>query len=124
MKDWIGNTHSTFATLGASSHADHDREENDFYATDPKAAELLLDVEPELSDIWECACGAGHLANVFERYGKLTAASDLIDRGYGKPNIDFLQCSRHHNGDIVTNPPFRYALEFVQKALELIPHRA
>ena len=80
-----------------------------------------MEVEPKLADIWEPACGAGHLAKVFERNGKLAAASDLIDRGYGKPNVDFLQCSRHHNGDIVTNPPFRYALEFAQKALELIP---
>ena len=121
MKDWTGNTRSTFATLGASSHADHAREVNDYYATDPKAAVLLLDVEPELSDIWECACGAGHLANVFEKYGKLAKASDLIDRGYGKSGVDFLRCTCRHNGDIVTNPPFRYALEFVQKALELIP---
>ena len=121
MKDWTGNTRSTFATLGANSHADHDREANDFYATDPKAAELLLEVEPELTDIWEPACGAGHLAKVFERYDKLAAASGLINRGYGKPNVDFLQCKHSHNCDIVTNPPFRYALEFVHKALELIP---
>ncbi|MCQ2256151.1 MAG: hypothetical protein MJZ29_11720 [Bacteroidaceae bacterium] len=121
MKDWKGNTRSTFATLGASTHSDHDREENDYYATDPKAAKLLLDVEPELTDIWEPACGAGHLAGVFEQYNKLAAATDLIDRGYGKPNVDFLRSTHHHNGDIVTNPPFRYALEFVQKSLDLIP---
>ena len=77
MKDWTGNTRSTFATLGASSHADHAREVNDYYATDPKAAELLLDVEPELSDIWEPACGAGHLAKVFAQYNRLAAASIL-----------------------------------------------
>ena len=81
----------------------------------------MLDVEPELTDIWEPACGAGHLAGVFEQYNKLAEATDLIDRGYGKPNVDFLQSSHHHNGDIVTNPPFRYALEFVQKSLDLIP---
>lgn len=123
MKDWTGNRRSTFATLGASSHADHDREINDFYATDPKAAVVLLEVEPELTDIWEPACGAGHLAKVFAQYNRLAAASDLIDRGYGKPNVDFLQCNYHHDGDVVTNPPFRYAMEFVQKALELIPDR-
>ncbi len=51
------------------------------------------------------------------------AKGDIValDRGYGKPNVDFLQSSHRHNGDIVTNPPFRYALEFVQKSLELIP---
>ena len=121
MKDWKGNTRSTFATLDASTLSDHNREENDYYATDPKAAKLLLDIEPELTDIWEPACGDGHLAGVFAEYNKLAAATDLIDRGYGKPNVDFLQSSHHHNGDIVTNPPFRYALEFAQKSLDLIP---
>ena len=24
-------------------------------------------------------------------------------------------------GDIITNPPYKYALEFIEKALELIP---
>lgn len=120
MRDWIGNSRANLATLGVSSPT-HERETHDYYATEPKAAELLLGVEPELNDIWEPACGAGHLAKVFARHNRLTAASDLIDRGYGTPNVDFLKSYAPHNGDIVTNPPFRYALEFVQKALELIP---
>ena len=83
MKDWIGNKKSTFVTLGASNHSDYEREPDDYYATDPIAAELLLDVEPELNNIWECACGEGHLAKVFDKYGKLGKASDLVDRSYG-----------------------------------------
>ena len=63
----------------------------------------------------------GIYRTAIEKYGKLAAASDLIDCGYGKSGVDFLRCSCRHNGDIVTNQPFRYALEFVQKALELIP---
>lgn len=43
MKDWIGNKNSVYKTLGASNHTDKDREKNDYYATDPKAAELLLE---------------------------------------------------------------------------------
>lgn len=45
MKDWTGNKNSIFKTLGASNHTDKDREQHDYYATDPKAAELLLEVE-------------------------------------------------------------------------------
>ena len=74
----IGNG-STFRTLGASNHTDHDREVNDYYATDPLAAELLLEVE-DLNNIWECACGQMHLANVFEKHQKLGRASDIINR--------------------------------------------
>ena len=44
-KDWSGNKKSTFVTLGASNHTDKERQKEDFYATDPIAARLLLDVE-------------------------------------------------------------------------------
>ena len=43
-KDWTGNKNSIYKTLGASSHTDKEREENDFYATDPKAIELLFNL--------------------------------------------------------------------------------
>ena len=57
MADWTGNSKSTFVTLGASSHSEGIREEDDFYATDPKAMELLLNEEQFNKNIWECACG-------------------------------------------------------------------
>lgn len=111
---------SVYTNLGASNHSLGIREENDFYATEPKAAELLLDVVPELNNIWECACGEGHLAKVFDNSEKLGKATDLIDRGYGTIE-DFLLCKEPYNdGDIVTNPPYKYAKEFVEKALELV----
>ena len=123
MKDWTGNKASTFTCLGASNHVEHARAEHDYYATDPKAAELLLEVEPELDNIWECACGEGHLAKVFEKAGKLFNATDLINRGYGDGFVDFLSpdcLPKYWCGDIVTNPPYKYALEFVEQALKKV----
>lgn len=35
--------------------------------------------------------------------------------------VDFLKCREPFYGDIVTNPPFKYAQEFIEHALELIP---
>lgn len=120
MKDWIGNNKAVYTRLGASNHALEDRETEDYYATEPKAAELLLEVEPNLMNIWECACGEGHLAKVFETANKLNKASDIVNRGYGSQE-DFLDCSKaYNNGDIVTNPPYGKAQEFVEKALELV----
>lgn len=80
-KDWIGNKKSTFVTLGASSHCDHERAENDFYATEPKAGELLMSLEPQLHNIWECACGDGSLSKVFDKYNKLSFSTDIVNRG-------------------------------------------
>ena len=109
-----------FRNLGASNHSIGERQSEDYYATEPKAAELLLEIIPELNNIWECACGEGHLAKVFNSAGKLAKATDLIDRGYGDVE-NFLLCSEsYRNGDIVTNPPYIYAQQFVEHALCLV----
>ena len=110
----------TFINLGASNHGKSKREENDYYATEPIAAKLLLEVEPQLNNIWECACGEGHLAKVFDSFGKLSKATDLIDRGYGSVENFLLNNEPYKNGDIVTNPPFKYAQKFVELALSKV----
>ena len=68
-KDWIGNSKAVWATLGASNHTENEREKNDYYATDGKAAEILLDVESFTPTIWENAVGGGDLADVFIKNG-------------------------------------------------------
>lgn len=108
---------SIFMNLGASNHAKETREENDYYATESIAGKLLLEVEPELNNVWECTCGEGHLAKVFDEAGKLGKATDLINRGYGSVEDFLLNTEPYQNGDIVTNPPFKYAQEFVENAL-------
>lgn len=119
-KDWIGNYNSIFKTLGASSHTDKERQAEDYYATDPMAAELLLREETFSHDIWEPACGEKHLSDVFERHGYNVRSSDLIDR-CGNEVFDFLSIENHSwLGDIITNPPYRYATEFIYKSLSII----
>lgn len=82
-KDWKGNGKAIFSTLGASNHSDTDRELYDYYATDPAAAKHLLNIETFSPDIWECACGEGHLSKVLEAAGHNVRSTDIIDRGYG-----------------------------------------
>lgn len=65
-KDWTGNFKSIYVTLGASNHTDNEREVNDYYATEPKALELLLEKEKFFPCIWECACGGGALVRGVE----------------------------------------------------------
>lgn len=91
MSDWTGNSRSAHAILGARNYAQNEREVNDYYATEPKAAQLLMEVEQFAPMIWECACGEGHLAKEFERAGYHVYATDLIDRGFGHQQ-DFLKC--------------------------------
>lgn len=109
MKDWTGNKNSIFKTLGASNHTYAQRELNDYYATEPKAGELLLELEDFNHIIWECACGEGHLSKVFEKAGHKVWSTDLIDRGYGIGGVDFLKYEPKEKlkMDIITNPPYK-----------------
>ena len=73
--------HSVVGCLGAHNECKEEREEHDYYATDPIAGELLLEIEKLNNNIWECACGEGHLAKVFQNHGFNVLSTDLIDRG-------------------------------------------
>ncbi|MEG1563772.1 MAG: hypothetical protein RR365_08605 [Bacteroides sp.] len=122
-KDWTGNGNSIYKTLGASNHTDEERENDDYYATDAIAINALLDDGGEVFDnnIWECACGRGDLSERLSEYGYNVRSTDLIDRGYGTGCIDFLTYDEQWNGDIITNPPYKYAREFIEHALEIVP---
>ena len=82
-KDWTGNKASVYKTLAASNHSNSECEKNDFYATDPKAIDLLLEKEKFSDLIWEPACGQGHLSKRLEQNGYEVLSTDLIDRGFG-----------------------------------------
>ena len=126
MKDWTGNSQSIYRILGASNHSEYDRQQHDYYATEPKAVDLLLVEEAFAPTIWECACGEGHLSKALTKAGYSVISTDLIYRGFGYPaSVDFLSDRDEgcFDGDIITNPPYKYALEFVKQALHVIrPH--
>ena len=121
QKEWIGNTKATWSTVGASSHSSGERQGEDFYATHPGAIDELLKREKFSPTVWECACGQGHLAKRLEEHGYDVYATDLYDRGYGTPGVDFLlQRESPVDTDIITNPPYRWALDFSKHGLELL----
>jgi len=118
----ISNKQSIFKMLGASNHTEKERQKEDYYATDPIAVELLLDLETFNKDVWECACGERHLSNVLEKRGFNVRSSDIIKRCDNIEEYDFLGMENiEWKGDIITNPPYKYAKEFVYKALQIIP---
>lgn len=93
------------------------RERDDFYPTPPAATEALLRVEAFSGLIWEPACGDGAISKVLESAGHEVLSSDLIDRGYGRSGVDFLLDYQTIAPNIITNPPFKHAEEFVRHAL-------
>lgn len=111
---------STFTTLGASNHAAHMRANHDYYATEPRCADDML-AYGFTGKVWECACGGGHLSRRLQKLGVDVRESDLIDRGIGAGVLDFLKETDQWDGDILTNPPFKLAKQFIEHSLHLVP---
>lgn len=124
-KDWVGNGNSVFKSLGASNHTEGERAHRDYYATEPIAIDALFNnYTIPTGKIWECACGEGHLSKRMQELGYNVLASDIENRmGDEQEVMDFFDAKemprrcRH----IITNPPYKYALEFVLHTLELLP---
>lgn len=113
--------------LGARNGATEEREENDFYATDPNALRIFLDKftadgESLNHNVWEVSCGDGGLSHVLEERGHSVFSTDLIDRGYEHfdKQFDYLSANVPFDGDVLTNPPFSLAKDFVLQSLKNI----
>ena len=117
-RKWNG---STIVCLWANNLSTHEREQHDYYATDPIAINYLFDVEEFNDDIWEPSCWEWNLSIRMTELWKNVISSDLIDRNFWQWWIDFLNCNKTWKWDIITNPPYKFAREFIEKSLELIP---
>ena len=93
-----------------------EREKDDFYATPSKLIRPMLQLERFEGDIWEPACGDGALSRELESVCKNVISTDLIDRGYGLREIDFLKERTLRAPNIVTNPPFKLWKQFMLHA--------
>ena len=94
----------------------------DVYETPACAVEALLCVEDIPNPVWEPACGPGAIVRVLRDRGYMVYASDLHDYGCGMSGINFLMTNLHPPVKcIVTNPPYQWAQQFVERALELSP---
>ena len=77
----------------------------DFFPTPAWATFALADNEKFVGDIWECACGDGAMSRVLAMNGNRVESSDLYQRGFGEPGVDFFDTTRRA-ANIVTNPPY------------------
>ena len=121
-KDWMGTNKSVYKILGASNHAETERESNDYYATDPAVLEHLIKKYDIPHVVLEPACGSGDLSKWLEGNGHKVYSSDIVNRGYGeKQNFFEMMSVPEDCSCILTNPPYKYATEFVLHALDLLP---
>lgn len=97
------------------------RHPSDYYQTPREATWALLQVAHIIGmprSIWECACGAGDISRELKDAGMSVISTDIELRGYGHRR-DFLTTRHMRAQGIVTNPPFRLAVEFIMHARSL-----
>ena len=97
-------------------HSEYELLPGDCYYTPAWVTEALLDVEAFKEPIWEPACGADHMLDVFWGRGMDASGSDL------DTNCDFLsEMQGLGHRSIITNPPYSNGLaeRFVRHALDL-----
>ena len=102
------------------------RVENDYYATNPKAVEMLLksyDIFGQ--NILEPCVGGGMIVDAINNFyinKRNFTCLDIVDRGYHNTIIqDFLTWETNKKFDaIITNPPYSLATEFIYKSMDLL----
>lgn len=124
------------AGLMLGVNPDFKREENDFYATDPYSLKLVLPlledlsiINKDLDTIIECSAGNGHLSEVLKSNFYKVKTCDIVERDYKLDIVkDFLKTKRedfisNNNNNyisILTNPPFKYASDFIEHSMEIL----
>lgn len=98
------------------------RQEDDFYPTPPEPTIALLQAERFDGIVHEGACGDGTMAKIIEAFGYKVIASDLVNRGYGVQR-DFFSITRPVAHNIITNPPFDLADDFIKHSMETLRPR-
>lgn len=101
-----------FSTLGASNHSENERQKEDYYATDPRFIDHLIEKEPWLKNpelkILKPSAGEGILVDrFFELTGNRMDAYDLIKRRNDIIEQNYFTADFSNKYDVIlTNPPY------------------
>lgn len=107
----------------------------DDFPTPPWATRALIEevLQPELGELfaddrscWEPACGRGYMADALRPYFRTLYATDVHMYGYfeqGTKPVDFLwpyePAGKSPIDWVITNPPYRLAEQFIERAREV-----
>lgn len=93
--------------------SEYTRDANDWYIEPSWCIDALRDSVQFQGEIHDPCCGMGTIPKMLGGTG-----ADLIDRGYGYEQQDFLKDIRARD-NIVTNPPYGIAQDIIEHALKI-----
>lgn len=106
------------------------RDPHDWYVEPASATDALLRAERFSGLSWDPACGSGTIPKTMGAAGFPCIGTDLVDRGPGPDVVgfavrDFLveRALPANIANVVSNPPFRLAQAFVDRALAIATHK-
>ena len=121
------NNNKVFKTIGASNHTERERQKEDFYATDPVATEWLLKLENIHDVVIDNSVGEGDLMFPIIKSGRKVIGFDIVNRFSQHPGFEFrnenwldFNPDKLLNADIIFNPPYKLAQEFVEHSINLV----
>jgi hypothetical protein len=85
----------------------------DLYETPAWATNALFKREKFIGTILEPACGYGAISDIAKEQGYSVISQDKYDYGYGQADKDFLKDYPEDVDNIITNPPYSFAKDFV-----------
>lgn len=116
------------AAYGIKNKRLSSKDDVDFFPTPPWATRALCEFLMKYNDladmnVWEPACGQGHMAMALAEYFGTVRQTDIVQ--YGQNEIlDFLATPRGQAapGWVITNPPYNKAEEFIKMANSIAVH--
>jgi hypothetical protein len=97
----------------AQRNSTYVRQDRDLYITPAWVTEELLKHIRKPRRVWEPASGTGSMADTIRKHTSAEVLESDISTG-----SDFLTTTGNFAGDIITNPPFNLARQFIEHALQ------
>lgn len=96
-----------------------ERDPSDWYVEESFCVHQLIEAEAFTGRVWDPACGSGTIPRVHKQHDISAIGTDLRKRGFEDiGGVDFLSDDWQPGEytDIVTNPPYGVAMEFIERA--------
>lgn len=101
-----------------------ERDPLDWYVEPKECSRALFELQNFVGPIWDPACGLGNIIQQAKQSGLVAYGSDIVSRDdFCSKEFDFLgeeeiPCDFQN---IVTNPPFAIAEDFIRHAIDITP---